>query len=122
MERNELEQRIIEMPEKIRAQHILVMELTGTSELLKVIPEKIKSLHYEKILAEKDGGKLKYSNQDMRDIALEKVLDEDMTYEHALSLYEEKIRELKIAIIELDGLHNLFKAYLAVANFAGMGK
>ncbi len=119
METNELEQRILEMPEKITVQQTLIINIFGSTELLKAIPEKIKSLHYEKILAEKDGGKLKYSNQDMRDIALEKVLDEDTTYEHALSLYEEKRRELKIAIIELDRLHNLFKAYLAVA---GMGR
>ncbi len=119
MERNELEQRIIEMPEKIKVQQILVMDIFGSTELLKAIPEKIKSLHYEKILAEKEGGKPKYSNQDMRDIALDKVLDEDATYEQAISIFEQKERVLKLAQIELEYLHNLFKAYLAVG---GMGR
>ncbi len=119
MERIELEQRILEMPDKIKAQQILVMDISGSTEILKAIPEKIKSLHYEKILAEKESGKPKYSNQDMRNIALDKVLDEDKTYEQAISIFEQKERVLKQAQIDLEYLHNIFKAYLAIT---GMGK
>lgn len=115
MDQAELIQRILEMPGKINAQQILVMDISGSVEILKAIPEKIKSLHYEKILHEKEGGKPKYSNQDIRDIALNKILDEDQPYEQAISIFEQKERVLKLAQIELDFLHNTFKALLAVA-------
>jgi len=98
------------LPEKIKAQAILVFDTQCKIEDEKAQMEIIKLLHLKPILNNKE-----LSNQQKRDIALEDVLKGDSGYQSRLVAKGENEILLKRRQIEMNFLQDSFSAYKAIA-------
>lgn len=108
-----LTQELLAMPERIKNQTLEVYKATQSVEKYKNGVELMKAPHLQAVLNNKE-----LSNQGKRDLALEELLLQDKDYQQeALMLKGEEHRK-KLLEIELEYMHNQFRAYLAIA---GMG-
>lgn len=119
MEPKDLETRLLEMPEKIRRQDMIELELLDKTMQYQESVDKIKLHEQEIILSATENGKPKYSNEAQRKVALEKALEANGGYKNASDALDKVGKELKLAQIEGQHFDNVFKTLLAIA---GMGK
>ena len=115
----ELDVRLLEMPDKIKAQQLHCADLAQATEAQRTLVEKMKKVHLDTVLSAMQEDKPKYSNDKQRAIALDKLLAEDECYTKSLQILLDIEKSQKLAGIELDYQHNVFKALLAIA---GMGR
>lgn len=106
---------LIEFPDKIKKQSLIVADLTVSIEKLRLSIANIKNQSLELVLNATDGGKPKYGNDKARNLAVEQILREDKLYLENIDELGRKDYQLRVEQIQLDYLHDLFKANLALA-------
>ncbi len=111
---NEIVIQLLESPDKIKGQQTLVVTLVRTIEEKRLLVEKIKNGHREKVLYAMEEGKPKYTNDKTRDLALISLLQGDAEYNQSLQNLRDEEQARQQAQIELDFLENLFSAYRAI--------
>lgn len=115
----ELTKQLLDLPEKINKQSQELMTLSFAIEVQRLATAQIKNSHLDIVLNAKVGDKPTYSNDKARQVAVDKLLQEDAKYNEIFTSLQANEKQKRIMEIELDYLHNLFKALLAIA---GMGK
>jgi len=119
-----IRRQLFELPDDIRTQSLKLAELTNYTETLRLSLAQSKNEALELVLSatETDAGKTKqkYSNEQSRKVALESILRNDKLYLDNVDELSRKECELRKEQIQLDYLHNQFKAVLAVAGMLGV--
>ncbi len=111
----ETENILLSNAENIKTQSIKCFDIAEAIENQRLLVDKIKNKHLEEIVNTQEGSKPKYSNDTQRRIALDKALSEDLQYIEADKVLENSERQLKLAQIELEYQHNIFRANLTIA-------
>jgi len=121
---NETAIQLIELPASIRSQASIITTLTADIEKLRLSIALSKNQSWELVLCATvtDMGKTKekYTNEKARNMAVEQLLRDDKLYLENCDEIGRKECELRAEQIQLDYLHNMFKAYLAVAQMHGV--
>ena len=119
-----IRKQLFELPDDIRAQSLKLAELTNHIEAIGLSIAQSRSQALELVLntTETDMGKTKqkFSNPESRKVALESLLRDDKLYLDNIDELSRKECELRKGQIQLDYLHNQFRAYLAVAGMQGV--
>ncbi len=118
METTILEQRILEMPEKIKAQTQQVIGLTTDGLNLEKELE-LAELGAKELVYNSVEGKAQYTNDTARKAAKEKLLATDQKYQELLKTRDALNQKRQVEQIEMEYLHNTFRALLAIV---GVGK
>lgn len=108
------EYKLTELPEKIREQSIKVLNLAEEIEKLRKELSITKNKVRGEVLLIKEGDKLKYTNNEMRDIATEERLFLDSTYNGKIKELSTMEYKLKLEQIQSEYLHNLFRMHLMI--------
>jgi len=115
---------LIELPASIKSQSSAISDLTADIEKLRMSIATSNNQSWELVLCATvtDNGKTKekYTNEKARKMAVEQLLREDKLYLENCDELGRKECELRAEQIQLDYLHNMFKAYLAVAQMHGV--
>lgn len=109
---------LLELPDKIKAQTQRIVGLTNDGLNLEKELE-LAELGAKELVYNSVEGKAQYTNDTARKAAKEKLLASDLKYQELLKIRETLNMKKQVEQIELEYLHNIFKAYLAIA---GMGK
>ncbi len=121
---NETTIQLIELPASIKLQSSTVADLTADIEKLRqsIAYSKNKALELVSCATVTENGKTKdkFSNETARKAAVEVILREDESYLLSTDDIGRKESELRREQIQLDFLHNTFRAYLAVAGMNGV--
>ncbi|MFH0904659.1 MAG: hypothetical protein V1854_05670 [Methanobacteriota archaeon] len=119
-----IRRQLFELPDDIMTQSLKLAELTNHIEALGLSIAQSRSQALELVLSttETDMGKTKqkFSNPESRKVALESILRDDKLYLDNIDELSRKECELRKGQIQLDYLHNQFRAYLAVAGMQGV--
>ena len=111
---------LLNLPDAIKDQQVKVAQTSQEIEKLRLLIAHSRNQAFEFISGIKEGDKLKYSNEKARTVAQESYLAEDKEYlENCDKLGRQEWR-LKVEQIELDFLHDSFKATLAIAQMQGV--
>ncbi len=115
---------LYQLPEQIRERALTVSDLTAGIEKLRqsIAYSKNKALELVSCATVTENGKTKdkFSNETARKAAVEVILREDESYLLSTDDIGRKESELRREQIQLDFLHNTFRAYLAVAGMNGV--
>ena len=118
-----IQRQLFELPDDIRMQSLKLAELTNHIEALGLSLAHSKNEALELVLSatETDMGKTKqkFSNPESRKVALESLLRNNKLYLDNIDELSRKECELRKGHIQLDYLHNQFRAFLAVAGMQG---
>ncbi len=115
---------LYQLPEQIQGQALTVSDLTADIEKLRssIAYSKNKALELVSCATVTENGKTKdkFGNETARKAAVEVLLREDESYLLSIDDVGRKESELRREQIQLDFLHNTFRAYLAIAGMQGV--
>lgn len=118
--RNSVSVDLLELPENIRVQALRIQLLAEDIEKLRLSIENGKNQALELVLCTTEDGKPKYSNDKIRNLAVQQLLRDDELYLSSIDELSRKESELRKEQIQIDYLENMFYAYRNIAGMRGV--